>query len=175
MHPQISLSRAIAALVIGAIVGAFTWGLLVFVPGGRYEPSMLIGVALATLVWFAGLIVFAAPAWAFLHRRGLRRLSHAVILGLLLGFVVSFGLGTDGFGIFAEKAVGYSSEFFDGDGVTEKDGILTPHGWWVAAKASIIVAVASAVAAAVIWRVAYRTFAERTSKSSRKPKITLPF
>lgn len=122
---------------------------------GTYDSSWPIVFALAALVWLVGLIVFAAPLWALMHGRGMRRLSHAIIIGSALGFVASLGFQTEGFGMLSEQAAGYSSEFGDGHGIFEKDGVTTGYGWWVAAKGSAVVALASAIAAAVIWRVAY--------------------
>lgn len=155
MNGQLSFRRATGALVIGAVVAASVWSVMFFLPLGNYDASMLIGAALAALVWLAGLIVFGVPIWALMHRKGMRRPLHAVLVGLALGFVVSLGLQTDGFGFLSERGVGYSSEFGDGRGTIEKDGLITSYGWWVAAKGSALVAIASGIAAAVIWRVAY--------------------
>ena len=155
MDDQLSLRRAAGALLIGAVVAASAWSLMFFLPRGNYDSSMLIGFGLAALVWLVGLILFGAPVWAWLHRRKMRGLPHALMVGLVLSFVVSLGLQTEGFGLLSKPTVGYSSEIGDGWGITKKDGITTSYGWWVAAKGSAIVAIASAIAAAVIWRVAY--------------------
>jgi hypothetical protein len=113
-------------------------------------------------VCLAGIVALGGPAWAVLHRMGMRRLSHAAALGLLLGFVVNLGLDTHGFGVAGPddmvSADGISSHsvFFDPQGVTMINGVLTAHGWWIAVESSALIGLCSALGGAAVWYVAYR-------------------
>lgn len=135
-------------------MAAFMWCLAFFVPATRYEPSMLLTFVVAAFVWIVGSALIGGPFWIMLHRHSIRGPLAAVVLGLLLGFIVSLALATNLYGLLPSgQAGGYSG---NGHGLLERDGVLTRHGWWVALRSAAIIAICSALGGFVTWRLAYR-------------------
>lgn len=146
--------RVAVALAAGGAVAAVLWCLAFFLPTMRYEPAMLLAFVVAAVVWIVGSTLIGGPIWIMLHRHNIRGPLAAVLLGLLLGFIVSLALDTQLFGLLPSGRVG--SSFGDGHGLLERDGILTRYGWQMALRSAAIIAVCSALGGFVTWRLAYR-------------------
>jgi hypothetical protein len=102
--------------------------------------------------------VLGGPLWIMLHRRRFRGPLHAILLGLVLGFIVSLALNTNLFGLLSSAdPAGTSSSVGDGRGLIESNGVLTAYGWQLALRSAVIIAICSATGGAITWRIAYRT------------------
>ena len=146
--------RVALALAAGGVVAAVVWCLAFFLPTMQYESAMLLAFVVAAVVWIVGSTLIGGPIWIMLHRHSIRGPLAAVLLGLLLGFVVSLALNTQLFGLMSSGRVG--SSFGDSHGLLERDGILTRYGWQMALRSAAIIAVCSALGGFVTWRLAYR-------------------
>jgi len=145
---SINLRRAVSALAAGALTGALlVTPLLVIAPIadhlsklGTQAISMIVFVFLVLLVtWGAGLIVLGVPLWCLFHAKGWRSRRAACLLGAGAAFLVS---------LVFQVAVG---RLYFSASEMQSIGILV----WPS-----VFAIAGALVAAVIWRVAYRPIRE---------------
>ena len=146
--------RATNALFSGALVG----GLIVVaadipVASETYWRTQIIIFVAAFVVWSFGLWILAAPVWYELDHRGYRSWPYAVALGAMLTFVVTFGCAVGPTYFFASHPGDWSRDNLD---YIVRDGRLTAYGFRSALVASGKIALAGAVVALVVWRVAYR-------------------
>jgi hypothetical protein len=146
-----------SALIIGGVLGpmAFLKSDSGHLPGGDGGGLMALSqVAGISLIAFVlGMLVLAMPAWWVLHRAGRRTWLDAALLGVGLSLAVCAALSLLQF--MGPGSLGpYTA--FDAGGATVINGRLTPHGWAERGKGMAWVAFASAVAAVIVWRIAYR-------------------
>jgi hypothetical protein len=140
------------ALAAGALLATLAWCLWFFSHAKRLEPAMLLVFVVAFVVWLVGAVMLGAPLWAWFERKGWTSLGHALLLASTIGFLVALALQTDLFGLFRPALEpGSHSSYGDGGGTIEVDGVLTPHGWWVALESSARIAAASATGAVATW------------------------
>jgi hypothetical protein len=149
----------------GALVGAtfvtflYVWGMagrfgFAYVVEYGFRPSVTVFLV-AFIVWTLGLVLLALLPWRFLRDAGYRSWFFAAVLGASLSFVVNFALETRFFQLLPTPPNGtYNAG--DAGGPTIIDYRLTPHGWFVAFRSSLIFALGGVLVALTIWRVAYR-------------------
>jgi hypothetical protein len=160
-----SVSRAIGALCLGAILGASivtadyvrtllqTFGREHVQQYGLRKSAIIF--AAAAMVWFVGLAVVGTPFWSLFHRLGWRRWPAAMALGAILSFVVSLGIFTAGFGVIP-PAPGSSFSASDSGGPTVINNKLTAHGWARALNDALLLGACGTAVGWVVWRTAYR-------------------
>ena len=149
VHPgrySINLRRAALALAAGALTGALlVTPFMVIAPIadsnlGTQAIQMIVFEFLVLLVaWGAGLIVFGVPLWCLFHAKGWRSRRAACLLGAGTAFLV-----------FVAFEVVVSRLYFSEFEMQSIDIFVWPG----------LFAVAGALVAAVIWRVAYRPIRE---------------
>jgi hypothetical protein len=110
---------------------------------------------IALVVWGVGLIAVGAPLWWLLHKLGFRHWLVAAATGTLLTFLAGFAILTRGFEMIPPPS-GSALSAEDAGGPPVINNRLTPHGWRRAAQSSLMLAVAGALVALAVWRVAYR-------------------
>lgn len=161
MSAKAQPGNAIAALIVGAAVGAVATNLPVVVmgllyigePGGfqsQHIPLLVYMFALAFIVWGVGLILVGVPIWWLLHKKGLRSWWMAVLLGAVAAAVCNFALN------LAMTLPIENASLGDSGGQSMIDGELTAYGWWSLVRGAAAIGVVGALVAAVIWRIAYR-------------------
>ncbi len=159
-----TITRIISALLVAAVIGGLLvagWYLFgqLTVNGSDYVLKYGIrngfGIFVVAFIgWTAGLLVFGALFWLWLHKRGKTDWPHAVILGGLFGFIVCFALLTNGFQLLPAGSGNFSAG--DNVGATWINGRLTAHGWWSCFVASLIFAASAVPVSLSLWWVAYR-------------------
>ena len=136
---EITMKRAMLALVVGAAVGGFVMLLTVLFIGQPFMVAissiwqdpfgwLLVGLTLAAM-WGLGIVVLGIPSWTLLHLNGWRKCWMSVLLGALLPSVIVAWL------VFLESKSGVSMGFDFSMLIPAGIGMLV--GW-------------------AIWRIAYR-------------------
>ncbi|TGX37982.1 hypothetical protein E5A74_19280 [Sphingomonas naasensis] len=136
-----AIDRAGLALGAGsALAGLIVLALVLL--GGQSDPLNLLKGWLIGSV-FSGIAITAVggPIWLALHVAGLRRAWHAALVGAMTAMLIFVGAQTYGFGMFA---------------MPEIDGRTWLFRWLSALASSALLAVISAIIAALMWRIAYR-------------------
>ncbi len=154
-------ARVIVAVLAAAVLGAAYetgWYLLNLynVNGAEHFAKYAIEKAkfifvISCVSWLIALVFFGLPVWFALHKRGLRRWQHAVLVGILVPFIVVLAIST---GLFTGRSGGNWSYYAAG-GQQWENGILLPFGWSVALKSAAHSALFGACLALVIWRISY--------------------
>lgn len=162
--------RVLKALSLGALSGGMLTSTIIVVPGLIVSlitpevdgPGLMPGVLLvllvavvAALVFCAGLLMVAAPAWWALHRLGYRGVWHAVIMGASLASAIFFSVATYQHGWGPERSDGGTFSASQGGVPTVVENRLTQQGWINAAELTALIATVAAVTAAIIWAYAY--------------------
>jgi hypothetical protein len=145
---SINLRRAVPALAAGALTGALLVTPLLVI-GAIADPLSNLGTQAIQMIvfefivllvaWGAGLIVFGVPLWWLFHAKGWRSRRAACLLGA----------GT-AFSVFVAFQVVVDRLYFSAFEMQSIDIFVWP----------CVFAVAGALVAAVIWRVAYRPIRE---------------
>lgn len=136
-----TLDRVGLALAVGsALGGALVVGLRLL--AGAFDPMVLAASWLLGTVFVAiGITAVVGPLWLVLHVAGLRRARHAAIVGALSALAIFVGTQTWGFGMFEMPVM---------------DNRTWLYVWLSALASSAILAVAAALIAVIMWRIAYR-------------------
>ena len=156
---ETSLPRAALGLPVGTIAGAalVTVALLpvhdlaYFLTYGL--PTVAAVFIYAIFFWAVGLALVAPVPWVLLHHRRWRGWPSAMTLGVVLTFIVTFGMFTHWFGLDVPAGLVAAS---DSGGRTVIDGRLTPHGWFAGLQLALACSAAGALVGLVVWRTAYR-------------------
>jgi hypothetical protein len=149
--------RAICAVLAGAATGAILTTLSSVVPValtpepyGGLEKALGIGIATlvaAFCVWALGILSLGVPIWLWAHGRGLRSAWAAITVGAVLPFIATTVLGAASLSGFTSLSSGGIDEVVNGH--------LTLAGWGSVVGQALLLALAGALIAMVIWRVAY--------------------
>jgi hypothetical protein len=151
VHPDrysINPRRTVPALAAGALTGALLVTPLLVIAAigdplsdlGTQAIEMIVIEFLILLVaWGAGLIVFGVPLWWLFHAKGWRSRRAACLLGAGTTFLV-----------FVAFQLVVARFYFSAFEMQSIDILVWPS----------VFAVAGALVAAVIWRVAYRPIRE---------------
>jgi hypothetical protein len=155
--------RACVALLIGALVASSATILLIacvaigsnITDWNSFVAQMGFAFVLAALVYALGLLLLAAPLWAFLHKMGHRSWKAAGLLGAMLGFIVTllFYISPT----WPIRPEGSRSSFGGSAGLLVEDNVVTLLGWATFLSYSAIHGVICALVGILIWRLAYRT------------------
>jgi hypothetical protein len=136
-----TLDRAGIALGVGsALAGGIILALLLL--GGQRNPLALAsGWAIGSL--FAGIAITAVggPLWLVMHVAGLRRASHAALVGALTAMAIFVGAQTYGFGLFEMPPMDNRAWLFR---------------WLSALASSAVLGLFAGAIGVVMWRIAYR-------------------
>ena len=136
-----TLDRVGLALAVGSGLGGVLVVALRLVAGER-NPMFLTGSWLLGTVFVAiGITAVVGPLWLVLHVAGLRRARHAAMVGALSALAIFVGAQTWGFGMFEMPVM---------------DNRTWLYVWLSAAATSAIMAMAAALIAVIMWRIAYR-------------------
>lgn len=147
---EANITRSVVAILIGTVIGgALNAVAVIWPPSASRWPAFIDATTLCGATIGLGLLVFASPAWWFLHRAGWRGPATAGILGATLGFVVAVAL----LALLPGQAEYLHGDTYD---LFVRDGVITSEGWahflmWSGQQALIC-----AVVGLAIWRVAYR-------------------
>ena len=156
---ETTLPRAALALATGTVAGALLVTLAMlplrdlayFVTFGL--PVAATMFIYAAFFWAAGLALVAPVPWALLHHCRWRSWPSAMTLGVVLTFIVTFGMFTHWFGLDVPAGLVAAS---DSGGRTVIDGRLTAHGWFAGFQLALFCSAAGALVGLVVWRTAYR-------------------
>ena len=155
---ETSLPRVVAGILAGTITGAAIVTVAMLWP--ERDLQLLLALqggatvfVFASIIWAAGLLLLATLPWALLHHYRRRGWGSAVALGIVLTFIVWFGVATYGFGL---SIPGDLRDAGSPGGPTVVDGRLTSQGWIEAFQKAWVFSVAGALVGFVVWRVAYR-------------------
>ena len=158
---ETTATRIAVALVVGAIVGSWLTSWAFVAPATRaglryfdFDTTIHLfsgTTIIAFIVVSAGLLVFGAPAWWFLHRLGRRGPLAALLLGATLTFAVVF------FAFTYDEVFPTPSTFYAEDigGAFVSDGRRTPYGWIQVTVRSTEEGIAGGLTGLLIWRIAY--------------------
>lgn len=138
---EATLERAGAALAAGSALSGLGVTLLVLLGGQSGLAGLAVAFLLGALFSALGILAVAGPLWLVLHAAGCRRAWHAAATGAGCALVIFVGAQTYGFGMLAMPAM---------------DGRTLLFRWLSAMATGLIVALAAAAIALVMWRIAYR-------------------
>jgi hypothetical protein len=132
-HYETTRARALAASVVGALVGAIAlelYLLTLVVATGPVSFSLLLNAisdlpVLALFIWL-GLVIIGVPCWLLLHRAGFRAWQHLAAAGAVAFFAVTYAI--------------------------ESRVVFTDHAMSSASRMALL----GALVGVAIWRVAYR-------------------
>jgi hypothetical protein len=145
---RINRRRVVPALATGALTGALLVTPLMAIAqradplsdrGTQAIQMFVLEFLILLLAWGAGLIVFGAPVWWLFHAKGWRSLRDACLLGAGTAFLV-----------FVVFQVVVDRLYFSAFEMQSIDIFVWPS----------VFAVAGALVATVIWKVAYRPIRE---------------
>ena len=136
-----TIDRAGLALGTGSALAGIIVLVLVLLGGQREPLSLMAGWLIGSV--FSGIAITAVggPIWLVLHVAGLRRASHAALVGATTAMLIFVGAQTYGFGMFDMPAI---------------DGRTWLFRWLSALATSALLAGIAAAIAALMWRIAYR-------------------
>lgn len=136
-----TIDRAGLSLALGTVMGGLGAAALAGSGIGWTPAATALGMAAGMAVAAAIIVLIAAPAWLWLHRRGWHGAGHAALLGWTIGIVLLLFGQTHGFGLFAAAP----------------SDLRTDQMRWISAAAvAALGALYPAVVALAMWRTAYR-------------------
>lgn len=150
---------------VALAAGAFTGGIAILVPycaiamfegfRSQHLRSLPVLIAIALVMWSAGLVVFGAPLWWLLHRAKRCTWRIAAIVGAILPLLVYVGLRTVTLLAWPES---YGPAYLTGDPAI--DAKLWAEARWSEVLVPLFIAATGMTVALVIWRIAYRPLDE---------------
>ncbi|RYD50534.1 MAG: hypothetical protein EOP60_11475 [Sphingomonadales bacterium] len=110
--------------------------------GGTRDPVLLLkGWLIGSLLSGIAITAVGGPLWLVLHVAGLRRARHAGLVGAVTAMAIFVGAQTYGFGLFEMPPM---------------DNSAWLYRWLSAIASSAVLALAAALIAVTMWRIAYR-------------------
>lgn len=141
---ETSLDRIGWAIGIGGLIGGMIAAILTVASGSTGAAGVILALIAGTAMTALGITALAVAPWALLHLAGRRGPASAASLGACIGFVVSLGGLTYGFGLAAMPALDARTLFFR---------------WASGIATSLVMAAITAGIGVAMWRVAYRRMA----------------
>lgn len=137
----VSIDRAGLALGAGSLLAGFMVVALLLMGGTRDPVLLLKGWLIGSLLSGIAITAVGGPLWLVLHVAGLRRARHAGLVGAVTAMAIFVGAQTYGFGLFEMPPM---------------DNSAWLYRWLSAIASSAVLALAAALIAVTMWRIAYR-------------------